>query len=38
MGCGYPKRLQEAYEKNLISDEEVDLAVRRVLEMILKFD
>ena len=38
MACGYPKRLLEAYDKGLITEEEINLAVRRILEMILKID
>lgn len=38
MGCGYPERVLEAYEKGLISKEEIRLCARRVLEMILRLD
>ncbi len=36
MGAGYPERVKEAYEKGLISREEIALNARRVLELILK--
>ena len=38
MACGYPKRLMEAYDKGLISEDEINLSVKRILEMILKID
>jgi beta-glucosidase len=36
MGAGYPDRVKEAYEKGLISKEEIALNARRVLELLLK--
>lgn len=36
MACGYPERVMEAYEKGLISEEEINLSVSRILKMILK--
>jgi beta-glucosidase len=36
MGAGYPDRVKEAYEKGLISKEEISLNARRVLELLLK--
>ena len=36
MGAGYPERVMEAYEKGLISREEIARNARRVLEFILK--
>lgn len=38
MATGYPKRLLEAYDKGLISEAEINKAVKRILEMILKID
>lgn len=38
MGCGYPERLLEALEKGLISREEINACVKRVLQMILKIN
>lgn len=38
MACGYPERLMEAYNKKLITEEEINLSVKRILEMILKID
>lgn len=38
MGCGYPERVLEALERGLITREELELSVRRLLEMILKID
>lgn len=38
MASGYPKRMKEAYDKGLISEDEIDISVRRILEMILKID
>lgn len=36
MGAGYPERVKEAYEKGLISGEDIARNARRVLELILK--
>ena len=36
MGCGYPERVLEALEKGLITREEINVCVRRILKMILK--
>ena len=36
MGAGYPERVKEAFEKGLISEEEIRINARRVLELILK--
>ncbi len=36
MGCGYPERLQKDVEEGRITREELEVSVRRVLEMILK--
>ncbi len=36
MGCGFPERVQEAYEKGYILEQEIDISVKRVLELILK--
>ena len=36
MGAGYPERVKEAYEKGLITREEIAVNARRVLELILK--
>lgn len=38
MGCGYPERVLEAYEKGLITEEEISVCAKRVLEMMLKLD
>ncbi len=38
MGTGYPERVLAALEKGLITREEMEVCVRRVLEMILKVD
>lgn len=38
MGCGYPERVLEAYEKGLITEEEISICAKRVLEMMLKLD
>ena len=38
MGAGYPERVKEAYEKGLISREEIAQNAARVLELILKLD
>ena len=36
MPVGYPYRLKEAYEKGLLTDEEINLSVKRILSIILK--
>ena len=36
MGAGYPERVKEAFEKGLITREEIMVNARRVLELILK--
>ncbi len=36
MGCGFPERVKEALGKGYISEEEIDISVKRVLEFILK--
>ncbi len=36
MGCGYPERVKEALEKGAVSEEQINLCARRVLEYILK--
>lgn len=38
MGCGYPERVMEALARGLITRAELELSVRRLLEMILKID
>ena len=38
MGCGYPERVMEAKEKGLITREEMEVCVKRILQMILKVD
>ena len=38
MGNGYPKRVKEAYEKGAISRDEIEICVKRILNLILKFD
>ena len=38
MGTGYPERVMKALEKGLITREEIEVCVRRVLELILKID
>lgn len=38
MANGFPERVMEAYEKGLISREEIAQSARRLLEMILKLD
>lgn len=38
MGAGYPERVKEAYDKGLISREEIETNARRVLELILKLE
>lgn len=36
MGCGYPDRVKAAYEEGKVSEEEISICAKRVLEMILK--
>lgn len=38
MGSGYPERVMEAYEKGVITREEIMACVKRVLELILKME
>ncbi len=38
MGAGYPERVREAYDKGLITREEIAVNARRVLELILKLE
>ena len=38
MGCGYPERLLAALEKGALTREEMELAARHILGMILKID
>ncbi len=38
MGAGHPERVKEAYEKGLITREEIAVNARRVLEFILRID
>lgn len=38
MAAGYPKRIKEAYEKGFISEEEIRLSAKRILNVILKID
>ncbi len=38
MGCGFPDRVKEAYERGLISEETINLSAKRVLELILRLD
>lgn len=38
MAAGYPERIKEAYEKGFISEAEIRLSARRILNMILKID
>lgn len=38
MGCGYPERLIEALDKDLITREEMNICAKRILQMILKAD
>ena len=38
MATGYPKRVKEAYEKGFISEEEIRLSAKRILNIILKID
>ncbi len=36
MGCGYPDRVKKAYEEGLLTEEEIRICAKRVLELILK--
>ena len=38
MGCGYPERVKTAYDRGMITDEEINTCVKRVLGLILKMD
>lgn len=38
MAIGYPDRLKEAYDKGLLSDDEINISVKRILLMILKIE
>ncbi|WP_455719127.1 glycoside hydrolase family 3 C-terminal domain-containing protein [Agathobacter sp.] len=38
MGCGYPERVKEAYDKGAITREEIETCVMRILGLILKVD
>ena len=38
MGCGYPERVKEAYEKGAITREDIETCVKRILGLILKVD
>lgn len=38
MANGYPDRVKKAYEMGLISEEEINLAVKNILGLILKID
>ena len=38
MAAGYPERIKEAYEKGFITEGEIRLSARRILNMILKID
>ena len=38
MGCGYPKRVKEAFDKGLVSEEEIRVCAKRVLKLIMKVD
>lgn len=38
MAAGYPERIKEAYEKGFITEAEIRLSARRILNMILKID
>lgn len=38
MGCGFPERVLEALEKGLITRKEMEISVKRLLELILKID
>jgi len=36
MACGYPERVMKAYEMGLITENDIDVSVKRILNMILK--
>ena len=38
MGCGYPERLLEALEKGVLTRDQMELAAKHILGMILKLD
>ena len=38
MAAGFPERVKEAYEKGFITEEEIRLSARRILNVILKID
>jgi len=38
MGLGFPDRMKEALRKDLVTEDEIRVCARRVLELILKFD
>lgn len=38
MACGFPERVKEAFDLGYISKEEIEISVRRILQMILKMD
>jgi len=38
MGCGYPERLLEALKKGVLTRDQMELAAKHILEMILKLD
>ena len=38
MGCGYPERLLEAMEKGVLTRDQMELAAKHILGMILKMD
>lgn len=38
MAAGYPERIKEAYEKGFVTEAEIRLSARRILNMILKID
>ena len=38
MGCGYPRKVLDAYRAGELTEEEIDTCARRVLRMILRLD
>lgn len=38
MGCGYPERVKEAFDKGLINEKAIDACAERVLQFILRVD
>lgn len=38
MGCGYPERVEQAYEAGAITREELETSVKRILGVILRID